>query len=52
MPDNYRLARKEEMRLNVERTQRAREAEADALFREFNARLSAGRAVWSQQATA
>jgi hypothetical protein len=47
MPENYRLAREEEMRLNVERMDRARKAERDALatVRHFNARLSAGRAV-------
>ena len=49
MPENYRLAREEEMQRNVERMDRARKAERDALatVRHFNARLSAGRVVWS-----
>lgn len=43
MPENYRPPRDLEMRDNVERMQRAWEAERDALaiVRDFNARLSA-----------
>jgi hypothetical protein len=49
MPENYKLARSEELRIKIEQWQRDREAVADSLIavRDFNARLSSGRAVWS-----
>ncbi len=49
MPEKYRRPHHHERIQTVERMKRAWEAEADALgaVREFNARLSAGRAVWA-----
>ena len=48
MPERYRRPRNDEFRDNVERMQRAWEAERDALatVRRFNARLSAKGSAW------
>jgi hypothetical protein len=48
MPERYRRPHSHERVQSVERMRRAWEAEQDALVtvREFNARLSANRAVW------
>lgn len=49
MPEQYRRPHPHERVQTVERMKLAAEVEADALVvvREFNARLSAGRAVWA-----